>query len=115
MKWTIRILIALILILNLGIVGFTNEVKNSENLDKETQITIVHITDKSNLGIEPLMIRGLVIKKIPQKNISLIRIVSETYRNRVIAIKGNINASKGQYIEGYFYEDKFAPIERKMK
>ncbi len=108
MKWTIKILIALSVILSLGMISSANDVENSE-------ITIVHIADKSNLGIEPLMIRGLVIKKIPQKNISLIRIVSETYRNKIIAIEGNINASKGQYIEGYFCEDKFAPIERKMK
>ena len=69
---------------------------------------IVHIvTHRRNLGVEPLMIRGVVIRKMPERNLTLVRIISETYRNRVIAIEGCLKTQKGQYVEGYFGKGNF--------
>jgi hypothetical protein len=99
--------------------AFSSNLNSNSNISDKNQksqkILKVQLADRNELGIEPLMIRGLVIKKIPQKNIILVRIVSETYRNRIIAIEGNLQADKGQYVEGYLNKNKFAPIGRRQE
>ena len=108
--------------LTMPVNGFAGNLKNEGLKILKEKPMIVHITtNRRDLGIEPLMIRGVVIRKVPERNLTLVRIVSETYRNRIIAINGILKAQKGQYVEGYFGKGNFVlrkkvlPFKRRKK
>ncbi|WP_035587873.1 hypothetical protein [Hippea jasoniae] len=99
-----------ICLLSVDVFGYDFPINNkSHNINE--QITVLELSNVKSLGVEPLMVRAVVVKK--KANQTLIRIVSETYRNRLFLIDGNIDAKKGDYIEGFLGKNKFAPINNR--
>ena len=93
--------------------GFADDFKNKELKILKGKPMIMHIvTNRRDLGIEPLMICGVVIRKMSERNLTLVRVISGTYRNRVIAVEGYLKAQKSQYVEGYFGKGNFILREK---
>jgi len=117
MKWAIRVLISMILILNLGMVSFASNLGSNNHLpetySQKDKIIPVYLVNQDRIGGEPLLINGVVLKKDKKKNTCLIEIISETYKGYVLAVKGNVKVEEGKNIEGFFYKNEFAPIYKK--
>ncbi len=108
MNCATKVLIILFLVLNLSIFGFAsnnNHFFKNQSQQKEIVATLV---SQNKIDEEPLLINGVVVKKSKDKSVCLIRIVSETYKGRLLVIKGYIDVNEGKKIEGYLYKDKFA-------
>ena len=109
---SMRFVVIILVFLLVQVCTVYAEDTNINSRDGIIEVKLVDRFSKLNC-IEPLMIRAVVFKVDRAKKIILARIVSETYRGRVMFIEGNIlNIEKGYYIRGAFCKNKLFIIPK---
>ncbi len=113
-KWLLIYMIIASSVLFYGINAYSYDLNKGKNfLDKgqtNQQILEVKLVNGNKLGVDSLMIIAVVIKQMEDENASVVRIISGTYRNRLMIIKGDINAKKGEYIRGFMNKNQFSLV-----